>query len=178
VLGQRQRAREADILAHLRHPNIPRGLDCFVDDVGEFLVMDFVFGEDLSEWIAHTSPGLRPLRRTLGGVFDALAYLHSCRPPIIHRDIEPSNIILTDRQVTCLVDFGRAKRFEPPNLPGFAAALAGLGLIDEYEFVVQARIVGPGPTLIAGLSKSIDLRLVGRLEFASGAVAMRYEPTR
>jgi hypothetical protein len=56
--------------------------------------------------------------------------------------------------------------------------LAGLGLIDEYEFVVHVRRVGHGPTLIAGLSKSIDLRLVGRLEFASGAVAMRYEPTR
>jgi dihydrofolate reductase len=56
-------------------------------------------------------------------------------------------------------------------------ALAELGLIDEYEFVVQPRLVGHGPTLFAGLSKRLDLRLVGRLEFASGAVAMRYEPT-
>jgi dihydrofolate reductase len=56
--------------------------------------------------------------------------------------------------------------------------LAELGLIDEYEFVVQPRLVGRGPTLFAGLSKPIDLRLVSRLEFASGAVAMRYEPRR
>jgi len=55
-------------------------------------------------------------------------------------------------------------------------ALAELGLIDEYEFVVQLRLVGHGPTLFAGLSKRVDLRLVGRLEFGSGAVAMRYEP--
>jgi dihydrofolate reductase len=55
-------------------------------------------------------------------------------------------------------------------------ALAELGLIDEYEFVVQPRLVGHGPTLFAGLSKYVDLKLVGRLEFASGAVAMRYEP--
>src|SRR3954463_14697022 len=55
-------------------------------------------------------------------------------------------------------------------------ALAELGLIDEYEFVVQPRLVGHGPTLFAGLSKRVDLRLVGRLEFDSGAVAMRYEP--
>jgi dihydrofolate reductase len=55
-------------------------------------------------------------------------------------------------------------------------ALAELGLIDEYEFVVQPRLVGHGPTLFAGLSKHVDLRLVGRLEFGSGAVAMRYEP--
>jgi dihydrofolate reductase len=57
-------------------------------------------------------------------------------------------------------------------------ALAELGLIDEYEFVVQPRLTGHGPTLFAGLSKHIDLRLVSRQEFASGAVAMRYEPKR
>ena len=57
-------------------------------------------------------------------------------------------------------------------------ALAELGLIDEYEFVVHPRVVGHGPTLFAGLSKRVDLRLVARLEFGSGAVAMRYEPRR
>jgi len=55
-------------------------------------------------------------------------------------------------------------------------ALAELGLIDEYEFVVQPRLAGHGPTLFAGLSKHVDLKLVGRREFGSGAVAMRYEP--
>jgi dihydrofolate reductase len=57
-------------------------------------------------------------------------------------------------------------------------ALAELGLIDEYEFVVHPRLVGHGPTLFAGLSKVIDLKLVSRLEYGSGAVAMRYEPKR
>jgi len=57
-------------------------------------------------------------------------------------------------------------------------ALAELGLIDEYEFVVHPRLAGHGPTLFAGLSKPIDLKLVGRLEFRSGAMAMRYEPRR
>src|SRR5512142_289530 len=55
-------------------------------------------------------------------------------------------------------------------------ALAELGLIDEYELVVQPRIAGHGPTLFAGLSKRIELKLVSRLEFGSGVVAMRYEP--
>ena len=55
-------------------------------------------------------------------------------------------------------------------------ALAELELIDEYEFVVHPRVAGHGPTLFAGLSRRIDLRLVSRLEFGSGAVAMRYEP--
>ena len=57
-------------------------------------------------------------------------------------------------------------------------ALAELGLIDEYEFVVHPRVAGHGPTLFAGLSKHVDLKLVSRLEFGSGAVAMRYEPRR
>ena len=57
-------------------------------------------------------------------------------------------------------------------------ALAELGLIDEYEFLVQPRLAGHGPTLFAGLSKRVDLKLVSRLEFASGVVAMRYEPRR
>jgi len=57
-------------------------------------------------------------------------------------------------------------------------ALAELGLIDEYELVVHPRIAGHGPTLFAGLSKRLDLKLVGREEFGSGAVAMRYQPRK
>jgi dihydrofolate reductase len=61
------------------------------------------------------------------------------------------------------------------NLP---MALAELGLIDEYEFVVHPRLVGHGPALFSGLSKPLDLKLVDRLEYGSGAVAMRYVPSR
>jgi dihydrofolate reductase len=57
-------------------------------------------------------------------------------------------------------------------------ALAEMGLIDEYEFVVHPRLVGHGPTLFAGLSKPLDLKLVSRLEFRSGMVAMQYEPRK
>jgi len=57
-------------------------------------------------------------------------------------------------------------------------ALAELGLIDEYEFVMQPRLAGHGPTLFAGLSKYVDLKLVSQLELGSGAVALRYEPIR
>jgi dihydrofolate reductase len=59
-----------------------------------------------------------------------------------------------------------------------ALALTELGLIDEYEFVVHPRLAGHGPTLFAGLSKHVDLKLVSQLEFGSGAVALRYEPRR
>ena len=57
-------------------------------------------------------------------------------------------------------------------------ALAELGLIDEYEFVVHPTVAGRGPKLFAGLSRPLDLKLVSRVEFGSGAVAMRYEPRR
>lgn len=57
-------------------------------------------------------------------------------------------------------------------------ALAELGLIDEYEFIVQPRLAGHGPTLFAGLSNYVDLKLVDRKEFKSGVVALRYEPRR
>jgi dihydrofolate reductase len=57
-------------------------------------------------------------------------------------------------------------------------ALTELGLIDEYELVVHPRLAGHGPALFAGLSKHVDLKLVSRLEYGSGAVAMRYEPRR
>jgi dihydrofolate reductase len=59
-----------------------------------------------------------------------------------------------------------------------ALTLTELGLIDEYEFVVHPRLAGHGPTLFAGLSTQIDLKLVNRQELGSGAVAMRYEPRR
>jgi len=57
-------------------------------------------------------------------------------------------------------------------------ALAQMGLIDEYEFVVHPRIAGHGPTLFAGLARHVDLKLVDRHEFSGGAVALRYEPRR
>jgi dihydrofolate reductase len=57
-------------------------------------------------------------------------------------------------------------------------ALAQLGLVDEYEFIVHPRLAGHGPTVFAGLSKYVDLKLVSRREFRSGAVALRYEPRR
>lgn len=59
-----------------------------------------------------------------------------------------------------------------------AQVLTELGLIDEYEFIIHPRVAGHGPTLFAGLSKLIDLKLVGRKEFGSGAVAMQYEVKR
>jgi dihydrofolate reductase len=80
-----------------------------------------------------------------------------------------------------LAGFVQRLKQEPGNFVSvggvvFPRALAELGLIDEYDFVVHPVIAGHGPTLLAGLSKPLDLELVSRREFASGAVAMRYRP--
>jgi dihydrofolate reductase len=71
--------------------------------------------------------------------------------------------------------FGRVT-YEMMEAAWRTPAPAGLELIDEYEFIVQPRLAGHGPTLLAGLSKYVDLKLVSLLEFGSGAVALRYEP--
>jgi dihydrofolate reductase len=74
---------------------------------------------------------------------------------------------------------GRLKRGEGKGIfvggVTLPLALAERGLIDEYEFVVHPRVAGHGPTVLAGLTKYVDLKLVGRREFGSGAVALRYE---
>jgi len=103
---------EAAILASVHHPNIPRVVDFLGDDDGSYIVMDFIEGENLAEWVAHESLPPDKIVQMLEGVFQALAYLHSRQPPIIHRDVEPSNVILTPADSTILVDFGFAKMFD------------------------------------------------------------------
>jgi serine/threonine-protein kinase len=106
--------REAYTLARLDHPNLPKVSDTFSQDQREYLVMDFVEGSDLSE--------LADEKRRAGGFLDervvlswaeqlcdALAYLHSRRPPVLHRDIKPANIKLTPDGLIKLVDFGLVK---------------------------------------------------------------------
>jgi hypothetical protein len=84
------------------------------------------------------------------------------------------------RRAFCLAECPATHTPKSMNSMMLPLALAVLGLIDEYDFGVHPKLAGHhhGPTLFAGLSKHVDLKLVGRLEFGSGAVAMRYEPRR
>ena len=113
--AQRQFRREAQILANLSHPNLPRVTDHFlIPDMGQYLVMDFVEGGDLQ---ALLDEARRPLPETqitawIGQVCDALIYLHSQTPPIIHRDIKPANIKITPQGRAVLVDFGISKVYD------------------------------------------------------------------
>ncbi len=110
--------REATVLARLDHPNLPKVSDFFSIGALDFLVMDYVPGDDLRAVIAKASAEKRflPEADVLNWALqigDALAYLHAQQPPIVHRDIKPSNIKLTPTGLVKLVDFGLVKLLAP-----------------------------------------------------------------
>jgi eukaryotic-like serine/threonine-protein kinase len=108
--SERQFRREASLLASLRHPNLPRVTNHFILGGQQYLVMDYVEGEDLKERLAREHPlSEAQVVRWIIQICDALVYLHGHQPPIIHRDIKPANIKLTAGGEAMLVDFGIAK---------------------------------------------------------------------
>jgi serine/threonine protein kinase len=103
--------REAQLLAGLRHPVLPRVSDHFIEENGQFLVMEFIPGDDLATLLVKRgSPfPFGDVLRWGDSLLDALDYLHSRQPPVVHRDIKPQNMKLTDRGEIILLDFGLAK---------------------------------------------------------------------
>lgn len=134
---QEQFRREAVILANLAHPNLPRVRDHFyIPGQGQYLVMDFVQGEDLRQKLDRLGCPL-PESQVLPWieqVCDALRYLHSQYPPIIHRDIKPDNIKITPGGKAMLVDFGIAKIFHPRigTGQGARAITPGYSPVEQY----------------------------------------------
>jgi eukaryotic-like serine/threonine-protein kinase len=114
--AKRQFVREAQILANLSQPNLPRVTDYFVIlRQGQYLVMDFIEGQDLQEMLDGLGDPL-PEDQVIAWieqVCDALSYLHIQNPPIIHRDVKPANIKITPKGQAILVDFGIAKIYDP-----------------------------------------------------------------
>jgi serine/threonine-protein kinase len=112
--AQEQFQREAFTLARLDHPNLPKVSDTFTSGHREYLVMDFVEGQDLRQLMEDARRrgqflSERKVRRWAGQLCDALEYLHSQDPPVLHRDIKPANIKLTPGGLIKLVDFGLVK---------------------------------------------------------------------
>lgn len=112
--AQQQFLQEASILARLDHPNLPKVSDFFNQDGRDYLVMDYVPGQDLQEVCEETwgSGGMLAEQQVLTWaeqIIDAVAYLHQHDPPVLHRDIKPSNIKLTPGGRIKLVDFGLVK---------------------------------------------------------------------
>jgi formylglycine-generating enzyme required for sulfatase activity len=177
--GQRQFLHEAQILAGLRHPNLPRVTDFFtLPEQGLYLVMDFVEGQDLEQLRAQAG-GRLPEAQVLAWiaqVCDALSYLHRQKPPVIHRDIKPANIRLAPPDEdyplgrAMLVDFGIAKAFDPVMRTTIGARAVTPGFSPHEQYGQTASVTDPrtdlyslGATLYALLTGQIPPESVLRL---------------
>ncbi len=112
--SHQQFLQEASILAQLDHPNLPKVSDFFSDNSRDYLVMDYVPGRDLKQWLDDTRAQNSKLSENTvltwaAQIIDALSYLHRQSPPVVHRDIKPGNIKLTPDERIKLVDFGLVK---------------------------------------------------------------------
>ena len=107
--SEAQFRREAKLLASLRHPNLPRVTDHFILDEIQYLVMDYIEGDDLQTVLTRQRPDVPEVLRWSDDVCDALTFLHTRQPPVIHRDLKPGNLKLQPDGRVILVDFGIAK---------------------------------------------------------------------
>jgi serine/threonine-protein kinase len=119
--AQEQFKQEATVLARLDHPNLPKVSDFFSIGDRDYLVMDYVPGDDLRTLMLkakHQEKFLKEIevRQWANQLADALIYLHSQNPPILHRDIKPSNLKLTPSGLLKLVDFGLVKILAPGEM--------------------------------------------------------------
>ncbi len=133
--GTSQFLREARLLATLRHPNLPRVTDYFVLGEDQYLVMDYIPGDDLDSLLKQQ--GGLPLDMAMQiaeQLCSALSYLHSQNPPVIHRDIKPGNIKLTPSNEIVLVDFGIAKSGDGSQITttGAAGLTPGFSPPEQY----------------------------------------------
>lgn len=169
----RQFQREAHILAGLRHSNLPHVTDYFsMENQVQYLVMDYIEGEDLRQRMERM--GSLPERETMLigiSICDALSYLHTRRPPIVHRDIKPGNIKVTPDGQAVLVDFGLAKIMQGSQATstGARAMTPGYSPPEQYGTArtdSRSDIYSLGATLYAALTGVIPedglARMTGR----------------
>src|SRR5579863_2836446 len=124
--------REANLLGKLLHPNLPRIHDHFSENDRTYLVMDFIEGETLEDYLNKIGGKPLPVEQVLKWaeqLCNVLSYLHNHQPPIIFRDLKPANVMISDSGHIFLIDFGIARIFKPGQShdtvalgsPGFAA---------------------------------------------------------
>lgn len=135
--AQKQFEQEAHILFNLRHPNLPRVIDHFnVPGTGQYLVMDYIEGEDLQTTLDKTR-GPLPAAQVLHWIeqiCDALTYMHNQAPSVIHRDVKPANIKITPEGRAILVDFGIAKMETPTSRTTVGARAVTLGYSPPEQY--------------------------------------------
>jgi serine/threonine protein kinase len=143
---RKQFEREARLLARLHHPALPRVSDHFSEDDGQFLVMQFIPGDDLSEMMSRKR-GPFPADQVLNWadqLLDALDYLHTQDPQIVHRDIKPQNLKLTSRGQIILLDFGLAKG-QAGEISRVTTAASIFGYTPNYAPLEQIQGLGTDP---------------------------------
>jgi len=177
--------REARLLAGLRHPALPRVIDHFDDATGQFLVMEFISGDDLAA-MQRKNDGPFPLDvvlRWADQLLDVLEYLHVQQPPVIHRDIKPQNLKLTPRGEIILLDFGLAKGMAGltqqsttgASLFGYTPQYAPLEQIQSAGTDERSDLYSCAATLYRLLSGLVP---AGALDRASALVDRQPDPLR
>ncbi|MBN2550270.1 MAG: protein kinase [Anaerolineales bacterium] len=168
--AQKQFSREAGLLARLSHPNLPRVTDYFfIENQGQYLVMDYVEGEDLAAMIARLGRLPEPqVLAWISQVCEALGYLHSQPQPIIHRDIKPANIRINPQGKAMLVDFGIAKIYDPhlATTIGAKAVTPGYSPPEQYgggHTDMRSDIYSLGATLYTLLTGQVPPESVSRM---------------
>lgn len=134
--------REARLLAHSRHPALPKVTDHFSEGAGQFLVMEYIAGDDLATMIEHRQSPF-PIDQVMDWadeLLDALDYLHRRDPPTIHRDIKPANLKLTADNQIILLDFGLAKGSTGQTVVGSNKSI--LGYTPKYAPLEQVEGTG------------------------------------
>jgi serine/threonine protein kinase len=168
--AQRQFMREATVLANLSHSNLPRVTDYFIiPSQGQYLVMDFIEGEDLQQKIDQAGKlAIADIMIWIDQVMDALIYLHTRVPPIIHRDIKPANIKITPEGKAVLVDFGLVKVFDAniKTTTGARAVSVGYAPPEQYGqggTDVRSDVYALAATIYTALTEVLPLESVQRL---------------
>ncbi len=158
----RQFRREAIILATLRHPNLPRVTDHFViEGQGQYLVMDYIDGEDLRQRMDRLGTISEEEAVVIGAaICDALNYLSTRNPSIVHRDIKPGNVKITPQGQIFLVDFGLAKVLQgsQATTTGARAMTPGYSPPEQYGTARtdhRSDLFSLGATIYAALTGSI-----------------------
>src|SRR5436305_2329017 len=143
---RKQFEREARLLARLHHQALPRVSDHFNEGDGQFLVMQFITGDDLWEMLHKQGSAFPPDKVLIWAdqLLDALDYLHAQDPPIIHRDIKPQNLKLTGRNQVILLDFGLAKG-EAAGMTHVTSAASIFGYTATYAPLEQIQGAGTDP---------------------------------
>lgn len=138
--------REARLLNNLRHPALPRVSDHFIEENGQFLVMEYIDGDDLSEKMQENGSAfaLKDVLDWADQLLDALEFLHTQETPVIHRDIKPQNLKLTARGQIILLDFGLAKG-SPTDASHKTAAHSVFGYSKNYASLEQMQGTGTDP---------------------------------